>query len=87
MLRLNTSKSAEMDQIPATFLRDGAEVLPLPLKNIINLSIKLSKKLILKKGVTTHHKNYQPISLLQLVSKLTEKLIYFQIEDCLNKKK
>ena len=31
-----------MDQIPAKLLRGGAEVLALPLRNIINLSIKLS---------------------------------------------
>ena len=31
-----------MDQIPPNFLRDGAEVLALPLGNMINLSIKLS---------------------------------------------
>ena len=38
---LDTSKAAGMDQIPAKFLRDGAEVLALPLRDIINLSIKL----------------------------------------------
>ena len=31
-----------MDQIPAKFLSNGAEVLALALRNIINLSIKLS---------------------------------------------
>ena len=39
---LDTSKAAGMNQIPAKFLRNGAEVLALPLRNIINLSIKLS---------------------------------------------
>ena len=39
---LDTSKAAGMDQIPAKFLRDGAEVLALSLGNIINSSIKLS---------------------------------------------
>ena len=86
-----------MDQIPAKFLRDGAEVLALPLRNIINLSIKLSTfpeeckiaklKPIFKKGARTDPKNYRPISLLPLVSKIIEKSIHFQIEDYLNKKK
>ena len=31
-----------MDQIPPIFLKDGEEVLALPSRNIINLSIKLS---------------------------------------------
>ena len=41
LLSLDTSKAAGIDQIPAKFLMDGAEVLALPLGNIINLSIKL----------------------------------------------
>ena len=86
-----------MDQIPAKFLRDGAEVLALPLRNIINLSIKLSTfaeeckiaklKPILKKGARSDPKNYRPIFLLPLVSKIIEKSIHFRIEDYLNKKK
>ena len=42
LLSLDTSKAAGMDQIPSKFLRDGAEVLALPLRNIINLLIKSS---------------------------------------------
>ena len=42
LLRLDTSKAAEMDEILAKFLRVGPEVLALPFRNIINLSIKLS---------------------------------------------
>ena len=42
LLSIDTSKAAGMDQIPAKFLRDSAEVLALPLRNIINLSIKES---------------------------------------------
>ena len=86
-----------MDQIPSKYLRDGAEVLALPLRNIINSSIKLwtfldeceiaRLKPIFKKGARTDPKNYQVISLLPLVSKIIEKLIYFEIEDYLNKKK
>ena len=69
----------------------------LPLENIINLSIKLSTfpeeckiaklKPIFKKGARTDPKNYRPISLLPLVSKIIEKSIRFHIEDFLNKKK
>ena len=82
-----------MGQIPAKFLRDGAEVLALPLKNIIYLSIKLSTlpeeckigklKSVFKKGARTDPKNYRPISLLPLLSKTIEE----SIEDYLNKKK
>ena len=96
LLSLDSSKTAGMDQIPAKFLKDGAEVLALPLGNIINLSIKLSTfpeeckiaklKPIFKKGARTDPKNYHPISLLPLVSKIIEKSIHIQIEDFLNKR-
>ena len=85
-----------MDQIPPKFLRNE-EVLALPLGNVINLSIKLSTfpeeckiaklKPIFKKGARTHPKNYRPISLLPLVSKIIEISTHFQIEDFLDKKK
>ena len=75
--RLNTGKATRMDQIPAKFLRKGAEVLPLPLIKIINLSIKLSTfpeeckiaklKPTFEKGARTDPKNYRSISLLPLV--------------------
>ena len=65
--------------------------------NMINLLIKLSTfqeerkiaklKPIFRKGAGTDPKNYRPISLLPLVSKITEKSIHFQIEDFLNKNK
>ena len=79
LLNLDTSKAVEMDQIPAKCLRDGAEVLALTLRNIINLLIKLSTfpeeckiaklKPLFKKGSRTNPKNYRPISFLTLVSK------------------
>ena len=77
---LDTSKGAGMDQIPAKFLRDGAEVLALPLGNITNLSIQISifpeeckiakLKPMFKKGARTDPKNYRLVSLLPLVSKI-----------------
>ena len=86
-----------MDQIPAKFLRDGAEVLALPLGNIINLLIKLSTfpeeckiaKLnpIFKKDARIDPKNYRPISLLPPVSEIIEKSIHFKIENFLKKEK
>ena len=97
LLSLDSSKAAGMDQIQAKFLRDGAEVLALPLWNIIYLSLKLSTfpeeckiaklKPIFKKGARTDPKNYRPVSLLPLVSKIIVKSTHFQIEDYLNKKK
>ena len=96
LLSLDTSKAAVIE-IPAKFLRNGAEVLALPLGNIMNLSTKLSNfseeceiaklKSMFKRGARTGPKNYRLISFLPLVSKIIEKSIHFQIEDFLNKKK
>ena len=41
LISIDTSKAAGMDQIPAKFLRDEADLLALPLRNI-NLLLKLS---------------------------------------------
>ena len=42
MLSLNTSKAAGIDQISAKYPKDVTEVSALPLRNIINFSIKVS---------------------------------------------
>ena len=97
LLSFDTSKAAGMDKIPATFLRDGAEVLAPLMRNIMNLSIKLptfpeESKIaelmpLCKKGARNDLKHYRPTSLLPLVSKIIEKSIHFQIEDYLHKEK
>ena len=65
LLSLDTGKAAGvlLEQIPAKFLKEGAEELVLTLRNIINLSVKLSTfpdeckiaklKPIFKKGART----------------------------------
>ena len=81
---LDVSKGPGMDEISPRFLKDGTEVLAKPICDI-NLSIKLSAipdkckiaKLtpLFKKGSKTDPKNYRPISLLPLISKLIQKAI------------
>ena len=93
LLSLDT---AGIDQIPAIFLRDGAVVLTLPLRNMINLSIKLPTfpeeckiaklKPIFKKGARTDLKNYRPISLLPLVSKILKNQLTFKLKITLIRK-
>ena len=93
LLNLDTSKAAGTDQIAVTFLRNSAEILAHLLRNITNLSIKLSAfpeecKIAKLKTASTDPKNYQPISFLPVVSKVIHfTSIYFQIQDYLIKKK
>ena len=87
------NKAARIDQVPSKFLKEGADVLTYPLSRIINLSVQLSVfpeecitaklKLLFKKGSKTDPKNYRPISLMLLVSRIVEKLMHYQLQDYL----
>ena len=88
---LDTSKTPGLEGLSSKFLKNGAEVLALPLRNLANLSIKQSlfpdqckiAKLqpLFENDSTTDPKNYWPISLLPVVSKLIEKTIQIQTQD------
>ena len=84
-----------MDNLAGKFLKEGASVLVTPVTAICNLSIKLSAfpdkckfaklKPLFKKGSKTEAKNYRPISLLPLISKIIERVIYDQTQNFLDK--
>ena len=85
---VEVNKAAGIDNISGRFLKDGADILATPVTQICNLSIKLSHfphdcklaklKPLYKKGSKTDPKNYRPISLLPIVSKIIEKIIHDQ---------
>ena len=76
----NVNKAAGIDNVSGRFLKDGADVLGIPITQICNLSIKLSHfpkdckvaklKPLYKKGTKTDHQNFRPISLLPIASKI-----------------
>ena len=84
-----------MDGISSKFLKDCAEVIAVPLCNLVNLSIKQSLfpdqckitklKHLFKKGSNSDQKNYNPISLLPVMSKIIEITIQVQTQEYLDK--
>ena len=93
ILNLDLFKASGIDKIIAKFIKDGATVLALPISQIFNLSIKLSSfpddckisklKPLFKKGSKIDPKNYRPISLLPIISKILEKLVHDQTQNYL----
>ena len=89
------SKSAGIDNLAGKFLKEGASVLASPITDLCNLSISLSSfpddckiaklKSLYKKEDKTKPKNYRPISLLPLISKVIEKVIHNQTQNLLDK--
>ena len=93
--QLNPAKSAGIDSLTGKFLKEGAPVLASPITDLVNLSISLSLfpddckiaklKPLYKKEAKTKPKNYRPISLLPLLSKITERIIHNQTQEFLDK--
>ena len=88
LIGLKPSKAPGIDGITGRFLKDGANILALPIAQLCNLSISLSTfpnlcktakvKPLFKKGSKTDPQNYRPISLLPIVSKIIERVVHDQ---------
>ena len=87
---INPNKAVGIDNLGGRFLRDGAKILAKSITELCNLSIersifpdecKIAKlKPLYKKGSKIEPKNYRPISLLPLVSKIFEKVVHSQTQ-------
>ena len=94
---MNIDQAASIDNLSGKFLKDGANTVANPISKIWNLSTKYSfspkdcqtikLKPLFKKGSTTLPKNYQPISLLPLISKMIKKVIHDQVQAFLDENK
>ena len=83
---IDISKAAGIDKISGKFLKDSANILAKPIANMCNISIssglfpsncKIAKlKPLYKKGSKTNPNNFRPISLLPLISKIIERIVY-----------
>lgn len=86
---LKRKKATGLDNFPPGLLKDAALVIAKPLTYIINLSLrsgtvppewKEAKVLpLFKSGSSTEIGNYRPISLLPILSKILEKVVYSQL--------
>ena len=87
---LAVSKAPGIDNVASLFLKDGAEILCDPITRLINLSIKLASfpdeaktakiKPLFKKSSRLDPKNYRPISLLPILSKVFERVVHDQTQ-------
>ena len=89
------SKAPGIDDLSGIFLKAGDSLLATPVTQLCNLSIssgrfpdtcKIAKlKPLFKKGSKTDPKNYRPISLLPLMSKVLERIVHEQTMAFLDK--
>ena len=91
------TKAWGIDDLPGTFVKDGAKLLTTPIAQLCNLSISSGTfpdaykiamlKSLFKNGARTDPKNYRAISLLSLISKVLERVIHEQTTEFLDKHK
>ena len=94
--KLNESKSAPTESIPAKILKDHYDVIGPKITIDFNSSIttgvfpqrlKLADITpIFKNGVKQHKLNYRPVSILSALSKIFEKLMLYQIDEYMRDK-
>ncbi|XP_057308170.1 uncharacterized protein LOC130646052 [Hydractinia symbiolongicarpus] len=94
---LKRNKATGIDELPPGMLKDCAILISKPLSHIINLSIntstvpsawKVAKVApIFKSGDSSLLKNYRPISILPVLSKILEKAIHNELVNYLEKEK
>ena len=91
---MRSSNATGLDEIPAKYLKDGSSVISKLLTHIINVYIttgsipddlKMARIVPLYKiNSKTHVGNYRPISVLSVISKVFEKVVFMQLSDYLS---
>ena len=95
--KLSDNKATGLDGISSRFVRDSASIITCPLTHIVNLSIiqgsvpddlKSARVIPLyKKNDKTEVGNYRPVSILSIISKIFERVVYDQVVGYLDDKK
>ena len=94
---LNAKKATGLDSLPSHSVRDSASIIFCPLSHIINLSLiqgilpddlKSARVVpLFKKNDKTEVGNYRPVSILSIISKVFERVVYDQIQTYLDERK
>ena len=89
----NCNKGTGLDNLPAKFVKDGARSIVKPILYIVNLSISSGEVPcdlknarvvpLYKKNSRTEAGNFRPVSILPVISKILEKVIFDQLESYL----
>ena len=92
--RLGAKKPTGFDGIPVRFEKDIASIIACPLRHVINLSLiqgivtddlKSARVVpIFKKNDKTEVGNYRPVTILSIISKVFERVVYDQLETYLD---
>ena len=95
--KLSANKATGLDGIPSRFVRDGASIIACPLSHVINISLiqgtrptdlkSASVVPLFKKNDRTEVGNYRHVSILTIISKIFERVVYDQVESYLDQKK
>ena len=94
---LSAKKATGLDGIPARFVRDSASIIVCPLSHVINLSLiqgivpdDLESARVVplfKKNDKTEVGNYRPVTILSIISKVFDRVVYDQIQTYLDERK
>ena len=94
---LGINKATGLDGIPSRFVRDGASIIACPLTHVFDLSLiqgivpddlKSARVVpLFKKNDKTEVGNFRPVSILTIISKVFERVVYDQVESYLDQKK
>ena len=89
MNRLNKSKAAGLDKISARLIRECADLICIPIRDIFNQSVsqgifpddwKCAKVIpLFKQGDRDDLNNYRPISVISVMAKVFERIVYDQL--------
>ena len=89
MSRLNKSKAAGLDKISARLIRECADLICIPIRDIFNQSVSQGMFLddwkcakvtpLFKQGDRDDLNNYRPISVISVMAKVFERIVYDQL--------